>query len=132
MAGEGPLHQPGREPVLEESRDDALIDEERLARDGPFVVDVVGTAGGGDGRVVVDRDLLRADPLPHLVPEDGRFLAVEIGLEEMADGFVDEDAAVAGGEDDGHLAGRGVDGVEEEDGLARRPPRRSGGASGRP
>ena len=36
----------------------------------------------------------------------------------MAYGFVQEDAGPAGAEDDGHLAGGGVDGVELEDGGA--------------
>ena len=38
----------------------------------------------------------------------------------MTDGLVDEDAAVAGGKDDGHLSGRGIDRIEQEDGFAGR------------
>jgi hypothetical protein len=35
-------------------------------------------------------------------------------------GFMDEDAAVARRQDDGHLAGRGVHGFEQDDRLTRR------------
>src|SRR5207248_755369 len=47
-------------------------------------------------------------------------LAVEIRLEPMADGLVQENAAVAGREHDGHVAGRRLFGVEHRDGSARR------------
>ena len=51
--------------------------------------------------------------------EGGDALAVEVGFEAVADGFVQQDAGPAGAEHHGHFAGGRVDGVQLDDGLAR-------------
>ena len=110
---QGLVHQMGGQLVLEQSADDALLDEQGLMGDGSFVVDGVRAARAGDGRIVIDRHGRGADPLAALVPEDAGLFAGEVGLQQVADGLVDEHAGVARGQDDRHLAGRGVPGVEQ-------------------
>ena len=51
--------------------------------------------------------------------EGGDALAVEVGLEAVADGLVEQDAGPAGAEDDGHLAGGRFHAIEHDDGFAR-------------
>ena len=46
-------------------------------------------------------------------------LAIEIGFQAVADGFVQQDAGPAGTEHHGHFAGRRFHGVQLHDGLAR-------------
>ena len=50
--------------------------------------------------------------------EGGGLLAVEVGFEAVADGFMEQDAGPAGAEDDFHFAGGSGDGAELEDGSA--------------
>jgi hypothetical protein len=47
------------------------------------------------------------------------FLAVEVGFESVADGFVKQDSGPAGAEDDFHVSSGRGDGVELQDRLAR-------------
>ena len=68
--------------------------------------------------VVDDGDFFAGDLLADEAGEGGGLLAVEVGFEAVADGFVQQDAGPAGAEDDGHLAGGGGDGVELQDGGA--------------
>src|SRR2546425_8276523 len=63
------------------------------------------------------------DLLAHPSGERRGSLAVEVALEAVADGLVEQDARPARPEHDGHRAGRSVHGAELEDGLARRLPR---------
>ena len=62
--------------------------------------------------------LLAGDLLADEAGEGGGLLAVEVGFEAVAYGFVEQDAGPAGAEDDFHLACRGGDGAELEDGGA--------------
>ena len=48
----------------------------------------------------------------------GGLLAVEVGFEAVADGFMQQDAGPAGAEDHFHLAGRSGDGAELQNGSA--------------
>ena len=69
--------------------------------------------------VVDDRDFLGdCDLLADEAGEGGGLLAVEVGFEAVAYGFVEQDAGPAGAEDDLHLACGSVDGAELEDGGA--------------
>ena len=62
--------------------------------------------------------LLDGDLLADEAGEGGGLLAVEVGFEAVAYGFVQQDAGPAGAEDDGHLAGGCGDGAELQDGGA--------------
>ena len=75
-------------------------------------------AAVGHGAVVDDGDLFAGDLLADEAGEGGGLLAVEVGFEAVADGFVEQDAGPAGAEDDFHLAGGGGDGAELQDGGA--------------
>ena len=87
---------------------------------GAFVVEVERAAAVADG-AVVDHGAQRArDLLSDAAAEGGGALAVEVGFEAVADGFMQQDAGPAGSEHHGHLAGGRFDGVQLDDGLAAR------------
>ena len=71
----------------------------------------------GHGAVVDDGDL-GGDPLANEPGEGGGLLAVEVGFEAVADGFMQQHTGPSGAENDGHLAGGGGDGAELKDGAA--------------
>src|SRR5881396_4349115 len=81
------------------------------------------TAAVRDRPVVDHGHELGGDLLAHPSRERRGSLAVEVALEAVADGLVEQDARPARPEHDGHRAGRSVHGAELEDGLARRLPR---------
>ena len=84
-----------------------------------FVVHVERTAAAADG-AVVDHGAERAGDLLADAAAEGRdALAIEIGFEAVADGFVQQDAGPAGPEHHGHFAGRRFDRAQLHDGLAR-------------
>src|SRR4029077_10401295 len=83
----------------------ALLDERRGARLVAFVVDVDRSARLEKRRVVDDVAQLARDDVAHLSGVVARALAVEVRLETVTDGFVEEDAAVARREDDLPLPG---------------------------
>ena len=62
--------------------------------------------------VVDDGDFFAGDLFADEPCECRRLFAVEVGLQAVADRLVEQDAGPSGTEDDGHLAGRGRDGVE--------------------
>ena len=60
-----------------------------------FVVDINAAAARDQGAVVHHRAKLAGDLLPDSVRIVAGLLAVEVGLESMANGFVQEDTAVS-------------------------------------
>ena len=106
------------ELVGEIALEDAVLDEDGLLGGVALVVEVDGAAAVGHAAVVDDGDLLAGDLLADEAGEGGGLLAVEVGFEAVADGFVKQDAGPAGAKDDGHLAGGSGNGVELEDGGA--------------
>src|SRR2546430_2657266 len=96
----------------------AIADQRRaLVHDGE-------RTGAVRARPVVDpRHEVGVALLAHPSRERRGSLAVEVALEAVADGLVEQDARPARPEHDGHRAGRSVPGAELEDGLARRLPR---------
>src|SRR5262249_20887653 len=70
--------------------------------------------------VVDDGDTGGCDALAEQACERTRLLAVEVAFEPVADRLVQQDAGPARSEDDGHLAGRRRDGVEDDQRLAQR------------
>ena len=108
----------GADLVVEVAAQDAPFDEGVAPGGVALVVDVDGATGLLDGGVVDDGDEVAGDGLADAVRVVAGALAVEVGLKAVADGLVQEDAAVASGEDDGHLARGGVDGLLLEHRLA--------------
>ena len=111
LRGEAIVHVAAEHPVL---------DQDAPRRLHPLVVDVDRAARLEERRVVDDGAELARDALADLAGVVARPLPVEVRLEPVADRFVEEDAAVAGGEDDLHLPGGRVDRVEHRDRLPRR------------
>src|ERR1019366_4149407 len=114
-AGVGRAHEAGGELVGEVALEDAVLDEDVFLGGVAFVVQIDRSAAVGHAAVVDDSDLLAGNLLADEAGEGGGLLAVEVGFEAMADGFVQQDAGPARAEDDGHLAGGGGDGRELED-----------------
>ena len=114
----GAFSEAAGELVLQVAAEDAVFDQDVLLRGIAFVIDVERTAAVGDG-AVVDHGAERAGHLlANAAGEGGDAFAVEVGLQAVADGFVEQNAGPAGAEDDGHFACRGFDGVELDDGLS--------------
>ena len=117
-AGVGRAHEAGGELVGEVAAEDSILDEDGLLGGVALVVDVERAAAVGHLSVVDDGDFFAGDFLADKTGEGGGLLAVEVGFEAVADGFVQQDAGPSGAEDDWHLASGGCDGVELQDGGA--------------
>ena len=85
---------------------------------GAFVVHVDGPAALKQGRVVDHRAEGARDVLADLARVVARALPVEVGLEPVADGLVQQDAAVAGRQHDLHLPGGRLARVEQDQRLS--------------
>ena len=84
-----------------------------------FIVNVERSAAPGHGAVVDDRAFFAGDALADEAGEGGSLLAIEVGFEAVADGFVQKDAGPSGAEDDFHFSGGSFAGVELQERLAR-------------
>ena len=122
VAGGRHAHEPCVQPVLHVAPEDPLLDQHGAPRRGALVVDVERATAVRERPVVDDRDELGGDLLPHAAGERRGALAVEVALEPVPHGLVQEDARPARPEDDRHGARRGVHGAELQHGLARRLP----------
>ena len=103
------------ELVLQVAAQDAVLDQHVVLRGLAFVVHVERSAAASDGAVVDHGAELAGHLLADAPAEGGDALAVEVGFEAVADGFVQQDAGPAGTEHDGHFAGRRFDGVQQDD-----------------
>ena len=108
------------QPVVHVADEDAVLDQHVALARVALVVDVDRAARVGDRAVVDHGAQLRRDQLAELPGVVRRLLAVEVGLEPVADRLVQQDARVAGAEHDRHLARRCIARVEHRD----RDPRR--------
>ena len=122
VAGGLDAHEAGVEGILHVAFQDAVLDQHGAAGGVALVVDVEGAAAVRQGAVVHHGDALGGDPLADAAGEGGGALAVEIALEAVADGFVQQDAGPAGAEHHGHGAGGGRTGVQVGDRLVHRLP----------
>ena len=113
-----PIRRDGK-LVAEISLENSLFDQNGFLRGLAFVVDVERSAAPGHGAVVDDRASFAGDALADQAGEGGSFLAIEVGFESVADGFVQQDAGPSGAEDDFHFSGRSFAGVELQNRLAR-------------
>src|ERR1700677_2616303 len=96
VAGGRHPHQAGVELVLDIAPEHAVLDQHRALCRSALVVDVQRAAPAIERTIVHDRDLIRGDLLTDAVAEGRGAFAVEIALESMADGFVQQDAGPAG------------------------------------
>ena len=94
----------GRYAVVQVRGKYSVLYHIRLLAGDALVVKVEGSAVGLQGSVVYDLDAFGADLFAHLVCKDGGSLAVEIGLEGVAHGLVQENAGSSGAHYDGHPA----------------------------
>ena len=106
-----------RQPVVHQPDHDAVLDQHRARGRCALIVDRQGAATACDRAVVHDRHARGGDPLAHHAGEDRRSLAVEIALEAVADGFVQQHPGPARAQHHIHLACRTVDGFEIDQGL---------------
>src|SRR5690606_17189302 len=120
IAGGFHAHQAGVLAILHIADKDAVLDQRRAACRGPLIINAERAAPIRDRPVIDDRDAGGGHPLAHQVREYGGFLAVEIAFKAVPDRFMQDDARPARAENDIHLAGRRIDGVEVDNRLARR------------
>jgi hypothetical protein len=107
VAGGGHAHQAGVHGILHVATQDAVLDEHGALGRGALVVHVEGTAPVGQGAVVHHGDAVGGHPLADAAGKGGGALAVEVALQAVADGFVQQDAGPAGAQHHGHGAGGG-------------------------
>lgn len=118
VAGRGHPEVASAHAVLHVAPENSVLDEDVRFRLVAFVVDVDGAAALDDGRVVDDRAELGGDRLADLACVVARAFPVEVGLEPVAYGLVEEDSAVSRAKDDLELARRSRPGVQEGQSLA--------------
>ena len=116
--GSGP-QQSRRKRVLQIPAQDAVLDQHVLLRGNAFVVHVQRSAAAADGSVV-DHGAQRARHLlADAAAEGGNALAVEIGFQAMADGFMQQDPRPSRSQHDDRFARGRVHGRELHDRLTR-------------
>src|SRR5207245_7778925 len=85
-----------------------------------FVIDIQRSAAPGHGAIVDDGALFAGHSLADQSCEGRRFLAVEISLQTVADGFMQQHSGPSRSEDDFHLACRRLTGIELQNRLTGR------------
>ncbi|EXI70363.1 MAG: hypothetical protein AW07_04130 [Candidatus Accumulibacter sp. SK-11] len=123
VAGRRDTHQPCVEAVLHVALQDAVLDQHRPLRRVAFVVDVQRTAPPGNRAIVDDGHSAGGNAAADATGEGRTSLAVEVALESVANGFVQEDSRPAGAEDDRHRSRRCRSRGQVGDSLMHRFPR---------
>ena len=100
----GHAHAAGAQTVHHIALQDAVFDEDSALVGIALVVDVAGAPAVYDGAVVDGGDLGAGHGLPHLAAHLAHADAHAGGLQAMAAGLVEDDAAEAVGDGNGHLA----------------------------
>ena len=90
----------------------SVLDHHGVLSGHALVVEIDRSAVAADGAVVDDGDALAAYPFAHPSGEYRLSLAVEVGLEGVTHGFVQEDTGSPGAHDDGHPPAFGPPGGE--------------------
>ena len=104
IARGGHAHEARVERVLQVAAQDAVLDQHIALAHVALVVDVERAAPRRDGAVVEHGDARRRHALADAPAEGARALAVEVALEPVAHGLVQQDAGPAGAEHHAHLA----------------------------
>ena len=113
-------HQPGVQPVLKETRQNAVFDQSRAPSRRAFVVDCEAAAPIEHRAIIHHRHPARGDALAQQTGESGSTLAVEIPFQPVADRLVQKNAWPARAKHHFHFAGRRGPAVEIDDCLAQR------------
>jgi len=95
VAGGGHAHQAGVELVLHVAGEHAVLDQRGALGRRAFVVHAQRAAAAGQGAVVDDGAQLGGDHLAQAAAVVGAALAVEVALQAMAHGFVQQHAGPA-------------------------------------
>ena len=111
-------HQAGVQAVLHIAFQDAVFNQHIGLGGVAFVVDVERAAPVGQGAIVQDGHALGGDALADAAAEGAGAFAVEVALQPVAHGFVQQHAGPASAQHYGHFAGRGRAGIEVGQGLA--------------
>src|SRR5260370_5218878 len=119
VAGIGQAHQLRGEFVAEISLQDSILDQHRFLRRLAFVVYVQRSAAPRHGTVVDHRALFAGHSFADQASECRRLLAIEVGLQPVAHGFVHQNAGPSRTEHDFHVTSRSFARVELQNGLAR-------------
>jgi len=107
-------HEPRVEAILQIAAQDAVLDQHRTPGRRSLVVDVERATPLGDRAVVDHGDAGSRDSLADAAGEGRGLLAVEVALESVAHGLVQQDPRPAGAEHHIHGAGGAGHGVEIE------------------
>ena len=106
--------------VLHVTREDASIDEDRTFRGCAFIIDVQRTTPICDGAVVNHRTNWRCDAFTHTPGKCGGAFAVEVALESVADGLVQQNTRPTRPQYDRHCSCGRVTGFQVHQGHAHR------------
>ncbi|MNF64571.1 hypothetical protein D3C84_463070 [compost metagenome] len=120
VAGEWHPHQAGVLLVLQVALEDTVLDQHVVAPRRPLVVDGDGAAPTHQGAVIDYGAVPGGDLLADTTGEGRRSLAVEVPLQAVTHGFVQQHAGPTGTQHHRHGAGRRVYGLEVHQGLAHR------------
>src|ERR1700730_4163606 len=118
IAGRLHAHEARVLAVLHVANEDAVFDQHGAIGRRALIIDRERAAALCDGAVVHHRHALRCNTLPPQAGEGRSLLAVEVAFEAVAHRLVQHDARPTGPEHHVHLAGRGRDSLEIDQGLA--------------
>ena len=110
-------HQPGVHPVLHVADKATVLDQHVALGRRPFVVDGQRTPMVGQRTVVDDRHPRGGDHLPHHTGVERRLFAVEVALQPVTNGLVQQHARPAGAADNSHLTCGRFDSLQVDLGL---------------
>ena len=120
VAGGRHAHQPRIHLVLDVAAQNPILDQHGALRGRALIVDVERTPAPVQRTVVDDRDLLGRHLLPDPVRKGRRPLAIEVTLEPMADGLVEQDARPARTQYHRHRPRRRSDRIQIHERLTHR------------
>ena len=122
VAGGRDAHQARVERVLQVAAQDAVLDQGRALRRVPSSSMFSDPRRPSQRAIVDDGDAGRRHALADAAGVHRGALAIEVALEAMADGFVQQHARPARPEHHRHHAGRRIHGIEVDERLAQRFP----------
>src|SRR5208337_4234687 len=120
VARPGGLQDAGAQLIFEIAPQNSIFNQHCLLRGLALIVHIQRTTPGGDGSVIDHGAKLGSHALSDAAAEGGNPFAVEIRLEPVPDGLVQQDARPAWSQHHFHFTGRRLAGRELNDGLPRR------------
>ena len=117
VAGKRNAHEPGVQTVRDVPAQDSVFDQDGPGRGRAFIVDVERSPPGGQRAVIHDRAYVGRDALTDQITERRRLLAIEIRLQTVPNGLVQQNPGPAAPQDHGQNARGRVHGIEIQDRL---------------